>query len=351
MKAHQRIAANLKRHDEIASMLMSEFGLDRASASKHAFDVVQKRLTLDDVKSTLTRIADAFKSHGHSSPVDMTEAKVAAMVDADRRRQDAFEAKAYRDGLRYSVDAWVHPERGDDRPLTFYFQREPTDAQVVQMLKKRRSSVLNDYSKPRALKNPDEKEGENTMKATSNIADLSNMSPEELIAHLSGLTLTDLVAVCNDLISALNKSGHGLNSVAKSAFSMKSKAVTRIRVLLETLKKDAAEAADGSEGAPADETPEQPEQDTPKPEKRSPKRTVRQASEELILQKDADGKGLLYSDILKRVLVEFPAAKTTVACLRWYANKLREAGKRVPDRSNSMNPQRAVEVAAAKKGK
>jgi hypothetical protein len=84
--------------------------------------------------------------------------------------------------------------------------------------------------------------------------------------------------------------------------------------------------------------PATPKADAPKadaPKKSS--RIIRVACEELLLKvtgKDKNGRseGLPYEDILAAVRQEFPNAKTTVACLRWYAVQLRERGEMVPNR-------------------
>lgn len=59
-----------------------------------------------------------------------------------------------------------------------------------------------------------------------------------------------------------------------------------------------------------------------------PMRIVRQASESALLQTDPI---LTYEEILMRVHAEFECT-TSVACLRWYAVRMRERGERVPQR-------------------
>jgi hypothetical protein len=67
-------------------------------------------------------------------------------------------------------------------------------------------------------------------------------------------------------------------------------------------------------------------------------KTIRSAADALLLMKDENKQGMPYDDVLKRIFIAFPEAKTTPACLRWYANKLRELGHRVPDRPSSRSP-------------
>jgi len=46
----------------------------------------------------------------------------------------------------------------------------------------------------------------------------------------------------------------------------------------------------------------------------------------------AEGVGVPYSEVLRRVKVRFPSATTTVNSLRWYEAQLRRTGKTVPKR-------------------
>jgi len=47
-----------------------------------------------------------------------------------------------------------------------------------------------------------------------------------------------------------------------------------------------------------------------------------------------DDKGHPYLEVERRVKAHFPGAKTNLNCLRWYATKLREDGKKVPKRAS-----------------
>lgn len=71
------------------------------------------------------------------------------------------------------------------------------------------------------------------------------------------------------------------------------------------------------------------------PAKKEKGPTIRSFAEALmceVVSHDGDGRPLShsYAEILERILVEFPKAKTTVACLRWYGVHMRERGDRVP---------------------
>lgn len=73
---------------------------------------------------------------------------------------------------------------------------------------------------------------------------------------------------------------------------------------------------------------------------------IRKVAEELLLQivgKDEDGRvqGRPYQDILDEIHERFEGSQTSVACLRWYAVRMRERGEKVPNR-----PRAKPEVAA-----
>lgn len=62
--------------------------------------------------------------------------------------------------------------------------------------------------------------------------------------------------------------------------------------------------------------------------------TIRAASEFMLLEKDTNGEGLPYKFILRCVQTCFPKAKTSIACLRWYANKMNQNGTIMPPRKS-----------------
>lgn len=72
-------------------------------------------------------------------------------------------------------------------------------------------------------------------------------------------------------------------------------------------------------------------------EEKAPRVTIRTVSEDLLKEvayHDDDKRpfGLAYDEILARVHTQFEGAKTTVACLRWYAVHMRERGVQLPHR-------------------
>jgi len=59
--------------------------------------------------------------------------------------------------------------------------------------------------------------------------------------------------------------------------------------------------------------------------------SIRSVAEALLVKADG-ATGLSYDEILAAVKDQFPSAKTTVGCLRWYAAHMRDAGVVLPKR-------------------
>lgn len=83
-------------------------------------------------------------------------------------------------------------------------------------------------------------------------------------------------------------------------------------------------------------------------EKKEKGPVIRVVAEQLLLEvvthdEDKRPYGHSYEEILNRIRAQFEGAKTTVACLRWYAVHMRERGEKVPNRP------RATPTATAKK--
>lgn len=85
----------------------------------------------------------------------------------------------------------------------------------------------------------------------------------------------------------------------------------------------------------------------PKPKKEKGP-VIRVVAEGLLLEvthKDEDGRpyGHAYETVLERIREQFDGAKTTVACLRWYAVHMRERGEKVPNRPRAQPAKLAKE--------
>lgn len=70
--------------------------------------------------------------------------------------------------------------------------------------------------------------------------------------------------------------------------------------------------------------------------------SIRSVAEEILMRvayHDLDKRpfGLPYEEVLAEIKKEFPNAKTTVACLRWYVVHMRDGGKKVPARPRVTN--------------
>jgi hypothetical protein len=120
----------------------------------------------------------------------------------------------------------------------------------------------------------------------------------------------------NTLVSMVNALGG--NAGAKT-FSQRSKAIARLMKLAAEKKVELNEVfdADGNKIVVAAKAPK--------------KVSIRSVAEALLVQADA-GTGLSYEAVLAAVKAQFPAAKTTVGCLRWYVAHMREAGVSIPNR-------------------
>jgi len=63
--------------------------------------------------------------------------------------------------------------------------------------------------------------------------------------------------------------------------------------------------------------------------------TIRSVAEALLLKTEGD-VALSYDEVLAAIKGQFPAAKTTAGCLRWYAVRMREANIAVPARPRAV---------------
>lgn len=181
--------------------------------------------------------------------------------------------------------------------------------------------------------------------------------------------IADIAAVYNEL--------KGPNTDVKTlAKRGKAKLLAQIDALLEAQaeKKKAEEQSTARAEEPkADEPPkadgvnhlvqqmlqaaDKKEEPTKPRAKREPKATkekkekgpvIRVVAELLLLEvvthdEDKRPYGRSYEEILNRIRAQFEGAKTTVACLRWYAVHMRERGEKVPNRP------RATPTATTKK--
>lgn len=80
------------------------------------------------------------------------DARMAEHQKVEKAKREADEAKLYARGMRWAVDAWIHPKRGgDDYQVTYYFAEQP-DMAAVKAKIRRISMRDDDVAPPRALK-------------------------------------------------------------------------------------------------------------------------------------------------------------------------------------------------------
>lgn len=68
--------------------------------------------------------------------------KAVEQEEALRRKEDDKQRKA---GCTHRVDAWVHPETGEDYPVILYLKTKPTARAIEAELQKHHSMVTDDY--------------------------------------------------------------------------------------------------------------------------------------------------------------------------------------------------------------
>ncbi len=119
----------------------------------------------------------------------------------------------------------------------------------------------------------------------------------------------------NTLVSMINALGG--NATAKT-FNARAKAVARLMKIAAEKEVNLAETFD--------------ENGNKIVAKAAVKKVSIRSVAEALLAKNDGSLGLSYDDILAAVKAEFPSAKTTVGCLRWYAAHMRDAGVVLPKR-------------------
>ncbi len=122
----------------------------------------------------------------------------------------------------------------------------------------------------------------------------------------------------NTLVSMINALG---GNATNKTFNARAKAVARLMKVAAEKQIDLAVTFDenGNKIVKAD----------------APKKiSIRSVAEALLVKVNGD-TGLTYDEVLAAVKAQFPSAKTTVGCLRWYAAHMRDAGVAVPKRARA----------------
>lgn len=226
------------------------------------------------------------------------------------KKRAADEARLYADGFRWYADACVHPEAGgDDYSIVFYFVDKPTNKDIEKELRKAGSCLIEgQYTEPKELKDPNNKK-EKVMTTKEKLAELNKLRVANNMKPLKSWkqSVAKLDAAINDL-----------NAKAP---------------VEEVTVSDVAEASKAQ--VESTKTPREDEVVDDKYVELSGRfNTIREASEFMLLEKDEDGEGLPYKFILRCIHTNFPKAKTSIACLRWYVNKMNQAGTVMPPRKS-----------------
>jgi hypothetical protein len=158
--------------------------------------------------------------------------------------------------------------------------------------------------------------------------------------NIEALAMPALVAIHNHL--------NPEKPATTKTFSQRSKAIERITRLAKEKGINLTKAY-ADDGQPI--VVEKAKAAKPEAKVRGP--VIRPVAEALLMQvvgKDDSGRplGRSYADILEELHGKFPEAVTSVACLRWYAVKMRGKGGKVPNRPRA-KPEAVVEAPAAAK--
>lgn len=159
----------------------------------------------------------------------------------------------------------------------------------------------------------------------------------------------DVVARYQDLSQQLTGGSPDPKSLAKRGKAKLLEKIAEWEAVLESRARVEARAAEHAkamaEAKKAEEKPKKEPKAKKEPKVKGP--VIRHEAEKLLMHveyRDEEGRpyGLSYEGILNRIKEQFEGAKTTVACLRWYAVHMRERGQRVPHRprAGTLPPER-----------
>ena len=73
------------------------------------------------------------------------EVEFAKEAEAELRKLTRRDRRMKAKGMNVRVTAWIHPDAGDDYQVDWYLPARPTAAQIRALLRKERSSVLDDF--------------------------------------------------------------------------------------------------------------------------------------------------------------------------------------------------------------
>ena len=124
--------------------------LDQKDASCHdVLDLLTKGLTPGPCKKCKERTFynpnGNRKTYCEQCFVSMLEARFAEEQEKEAALIAAEDENRKKEGYTHRVSAWIHPPRGDDYQVEFYFKGEPTKKDVEAVLRQEKSKRLDDY--------------------------------------------------------------------------------------------------------------------------------------------------------------------------------------------------------------
>lgn len=142
--------------------------------------------------------------------------------------------------------------------------------------------------------------------------------------NLTTLTMSTLVSMINELGGV----------ATMKTFSQRSKAIARLEKIAADKGVDLNTVFDETGAKIVAKAP-----------KAGKSITIRSVAEALLLQVITVGEkqvGLSYDEVLTAIKAQFPTAKTTAGCLRWYAVRMRERNVATPARPRTTAPKAAA---------
>lgn len=168
------------------------------------------------------------------------------------------------------------------------------------------------------------------------------------------MTLTAESSIA-DIAARFNQLSGTDTDVKTLAKRGKAKLLAKIQELeAAAAEKKGLEAAEAAKAKAASATPKadgkaEPKKGKPAKEKKEKGPVIRHVAEALLLEvveRDEEKRpyGHSYETVLAKIKEQFPGAKTSIACLRWYAVHMRERGERVPNRPRAVAPAAKTEA-------
>lgn len=326
--------ATVKRHIELTGQLTTCFDVGNKAARNYAFEVVYGSRDLGELERALVYAGLAkTKIFNQESAVGLPEAEIRALIGQQEQEIKSFENMVFRAGLHWAVETWLSPT--EDRLLVFYFKDRPDQETIVRQLLRVGKGQMEggtyavDYQSPRELENPDSIN--NPLPFDFNPHDLVNNEEalETIEATLENRTRYVLDRIYNEVASVLNIEGFGFELLGPDTSYSKANLVNRIKVLFG----HARALLKGSDSLLSSYG-----QYSSRQKKQRVKSSFAAEVERLLLEADKNGLGLSYGRILKRILIKFPKAKTTIESLNTKAGEMRrQRGVKLPKRPISTN--------------